>query len=44
LLVNYARPCMAVVVAHTARDEVGSEGLIRAGSCREYRPGDYLET
>ena len=44
LLVNSPRPCTAVVVTHTARDEVGSEGLIRAGSGREYRPGDYLET
>ena len=44
LLVNYPRPRTAVVVAHTARDEVGSEGLIRAGSGREYRLGDYLET
>jgi type I restriction enzyme, R subunit len=44
LLVNYPRPRTAFIMAHTARDEIGSEGLIRAGSGREYRPGDYLET
>ena len=38
-LVNFPRPRTAVVVAHTVRDEVGSEGPIRVGSGRESRPG-----
>lgn len=43
LLVSYPRPRNVFVVAHGEVDTVDSEWLIRDGTGREYRPGDYLD-
>jgi type I restriction enzyme R subunit len=42
LLVRYARPPRVFYVASEAVDTVVSEWVIRDGSGREYKPGDYL--
>jgi type I restriction enzyme R subunit len=43
LLLSYPRPKRHFVIAPTAKDEVSSEWLIKAGTGKEYKPEDYLQ-
>jgi type I restriction enzyme R subunit len=43
LLLDYPRPHRTFLIATTAKDQVDSQWLIKAGTGQEYKPDDYLK-
>jgi type I restriction enzyme R subunit len=43
LLLNYPRPHRTFLIATTAKDQVDSQWLIKAGTGQEYKPDDYVK-